>query len=299
MANYSKKAKVTQLINAKKILSGNASNTDSWFGTSYTINLYRGCTHGCIYCDSRSKCYQIKNFDNIEVKQNAIELLHKELRSKKKRGTIGFGSMNDCYMPLEKEYKLTRKALELALHHRFPVHIITKGTLVTRDIDILKQISKIYAAVSVTITAANDRLGKTIEPNAPLSSERFAVIKQLNDAGIYSGITLMPVLPFITDAPGNIEQIVAKAKKSGAKYITAGFGMTLREGNREYYYKQLDLHYPELRQKYITTFGERYNCYNQNYKQLHHLFKQLCKSAGIATKMNFYSPEQDSQASLF
>jgi len=290
---------MTQLVKAKKILGGSASKTDPWFGTSYTINLYRGCTHGCIYCDSRSTCYQIKDFDNIEVKQNAIDLLHKELRSKKERATIGFGSMNDCYMPLEKKYKLTRQALEIALLHRFPVHIITKGTLVTRDIDLLQQISKVYAAVSLTITTADDTLAQHIEPQAPSSSERFNTIKQLSDAGIYCGITLMPVIPFITDTTSNIEQLVTNAQEAGAKYIIPGFGMTLREGNREYFYNQLDHKFPGLKQKYIQSFDQQYSCFNDKTKQLNKHFKQLCKAINMPVKLQFYTPQTSTQGSLF
>jgi DNA repair photolyase len=290
---------VTRYITAKTILSGSASKVDPWFGTAYTINLYKGCSHGCIYCDSRSKCYQIDDFDNIQVKQNAIELLNNELRAKKKRGTIGFGSMNDCYMPLEDRLLLTRKALELVHHYRFPVHIITKGTLVTRDINLLLKISQIYAAVSITITAASDTLSNQIEPHAPLSSERFQTIRTLADAGIYCGITLMPVIPFITDSKENIKQLVNMAKVSRAKYIVAAFGMTLREGNREYFYRQLEQRFPGVKQVYIKQFGDQYNCATSHTKNLHAYFLKLCQQAGIATRMNFYAPPHQIQGVLF
>jgi DNA repair photolyase len=290
---------VTRFISARKILRGSASKADPWFGTSYTINLYRGCSHGCIYCDSRSKCYQIDDFDNIQIKQNAIDLLHQELRSKKARGTIGFGSMNDCYMPLEATHQLSRRALEIVRLHRFPVHIITKGTLVTRDIDLLQDISKIYAAVSITITTTSDQLGQKIEPNAPLVSQRFAALQQLAEAGIYCGITLMPVIPFITDTEENIRQIVTKARQAGAKYIIGGFGMTLREGNREYFYKQLDRRFPGLKERFIQTFGDQYNCYTNRFKQLHNYFNSICRENDIATKMRFYKARIEKQGSLF
>ncbi|MCG8581855.1 MAG: radical SAM protein [Bacteroidales bacterium] len=290
---------MTRLISAKTILGSSASKVDPWFGTSYTINLYRGCSHGCIYCDSRSKCYQIDNFEDIQVKQNSIELLHKELRSKKVRATIGFGSMNDCYMPIEEQLQLTRQALEIVNIHRFPIHIITKGTLVIRDIDLLKKISEVYAAVSVTITTADDKLSKVIEPNAPLSSERFDVIKTLSDNGINSGVTLMPVLPFINDTRENIEQLIHKAKEAGASYIIAGMGLTLREGNREYFYKQLDKRFPGLKEKYIKAFGDKYNCYTSQTNSLYNYFKQECRNLNLATKPGFYSPPVNRQTSLF
>ncbi|MBR8535252.1 radical SAM protein [Carboxylicivirga sediminis] len=290
---------MTRLINVKTILNGSATKVDPWFGTSYTINLYRGCSHGCIYCDSRSKCYQIDDFDNIQVKQNAIELLNKELRAKKKRGTIGFGSMNDCYMPIEKQLNLTRQALDLAVYYRFPVHIITKGTLVLRDIDLLKAIAKVYAAVSITITTANDALASSIEPNAPLPSERFETIKTLSDAGIYCGITLMPVLPFITDSFENTEQLIVKARQAGAQYIIGGFGLTLRDGNREYYYQQLDRHFPGLKDQYMKQFGDRYNCFTEQTNKAYKHFKMVCKENLMATKMQFYQPPQSMQGTLF
>ncbi|HEY4788958.1 MAG TPA: radical SAM protein, partial [Bacteroidales bacterium] len=195
---------MARFIEAKTILAHVKQGPDNIFGLKYNMNLYRGCQHGCIYCDSRSKCYQLGELSDIRIKENALLLLEKELKSKRERGTIGFGSMNDSYMPIEKTEELTRKTLQLALRYRFPIHIITKSNLVVRDIDILKEISKIYAAISFTITTADDRLSKLIEPNAPVSSLRFDAIRTLSEAGIYTGITLMPVLPFITDEQDNL-----------------------------------------------------------------------------------------------
>lgn len=289
---------MSELIQAKTIL-GTLKDVDPWFGTRYSVNLYRGCSHGCIYCDSRSLCYQIKDFDTIQIKGNAIDLLHKELRSKKRRATIGFGSMNDCYMPLEKDKQLTRRALEIVKHHNFPVHIITKGTLVTRDIDLLKQIGKVYSAVSITITCADDELGKQIEPHAPTTSERLLALKQLREAGIYAGITLMPILPFINDTVQNITKLVELAAHNQAAYIIASMGMTIREGQREYFYTQLDKKFSGLKQKYITTFGDKYNCPATNARLLWETFKQLCNHYRIPNHMKFYQAEKDSQMSLF
>nr|WP_319397939.1 radical SAM protein [uncultured Carboxylicivirga sp.] len=289
---------MSEIIRAKTIL-GTVKQPDSWFGNSYNLNLYRGCSHACIYCDSRSSCYQIQNFDTIQIKGNALELLHKELRSKRKRGTISFGSMNDCYMPLEAKQQLTRKALEIVAHHKFPVHIITKGTLVTRDIDLLKEISKVYAAVSITITTADDDLAKRIEPHAPSSSERFNALKQLREAGIYAGITLMPILPFINDTVENIAQLVETAAKSKASYIIASMGMTIREGQREYFYAKLDQEFPGLKEKYIATFGDQYGCGSPNGKELQKALQEACRKYNIPTQMQFYHPERDSQMTLF
>lgn len=290
---------MTRFIQAKTILSPVKKGSDTLFGLRYNMNLYRGCQHGCIYCDSRSKCYGIDNFTDIQVKENSLELLEKELRSKRERGTIGFGSMNDPYMPIEKEMMLTRKALQVIARYRYPVHLITKSNLVCRDIDVLKDISKVYAAVSVTITTTNDVMSKQIEPGAPLSSQRFETIRSLSLAGIYCGILLMPVLPYITDAPDNIEQMVLMAKEAGAKYIVAMMGMTLREGQREYYFEQLDKKFPGLKENYMVRYGYDYSCYAPDYLKLEALFQDTCKKTGIPLKMEFYEPQKPVQQTLF
>jgi len=193
-------------IQAKTLLS-HVKQPDTWFGLKYNMNLYRGCQHRCIYCDSRSLRYGIDHFDSdILVKANAIELLRKELASKRVKGTIGAGSMNDPYMPLEKRLNLTGRALDVIAEFRFPVHILTKSDLVLRDIDALAEISRVFATVSFTITAANDALGKQVEPGAPPVSARFKAIERLSARGINAGIILMPVLPFIEDNAENIHR---------------------------------------------------------------------------------------------
>ncbi|MCL1821924.1 MAG: radical SAM protein [Prolixibacteraceae bacterium] len=264
------------------------------------MNLYRGCQHGCIYCDTRSKCYGINDISVIYVKQNALELLRGELASKRKnKATIGTGSMNDPYMPVEKELELTRKALRIIGDNKFPVHIITKSNLVARDIDILQDISQTYAAVSFTITSADDMLSQKTEPLAPPPSERFVAMEKLTERGIYTGVTLMPILPFINDNTGNIENIVRKAKDAGASYIISMFGVTLRKGSREYFYKALDGKFPGIREKYQSRFGERYECYSPNYKLLENTFQELTTKLGIDIKMKFYEPKTYIQQSLF
>ena len=193
-----------QYIEAKSILS-KLRQKDTYFGITYNMNLYRGCQHGCIYCDTRSECYGVGDISRISVKKNALELLAKELASKRKnKATVGTGSMNDPYMPLEKELGITRRALEEIARARFPVHIITKSDLVMRDLDILKEISKTYAAVSLTITTGSDELSRKIEPGAPVSSDRFKALEYLAKNGIYAGVTLMTHLPFINDTQENI-----------------------------------------------------------------------------------------------
>ena len=264
------------------------------------MNLYRGCQHACIYCDTRSECYGIHDISTIAVKKNALDLLAKELPSKRRnKATIGTGSMNDPYMPLEKEIQLTRRALQIIASEKFPVHVITKSNLVARDADILQDISKAYAAVSFTITTADDSLAQKIEPNAPKTSERFKAMELLASKGIYTGITLMPLLPFINDRKENIEAIVKQAAASGASYIIPLFGVTLRKGSREYFYKALYQSFPGMKEKYQSRYGEQYECYSPNYSTLNNTFKEQCIKLGIQSRMQFYQPVVYKQPSLF
>ena len=288
-----------QYIETKSILS-KLRTEDTWFGIAYNMNLYRGCQHACIYCDTRSECYGINDISNISVKKNALNLLVRELRAKRKnRATIGTGSMNDPYMPIEKELQQTRKALQIIANEKFPVHVITKSNVVERDADVLQDISKVYAAVSFTITTADDSLSQKIEPHAPPSSERFKAMKLLAEKGIYTGVTLMPVLPFINDTIENITAIVQQAKDSGASYILPAFGLTLRKGSREYFYRALDVSFPGIREKYQSRFGERYECYSPNYKILTDTFREQCDKMGIENRMRFYRPKVHQQRSIF
>jgi len=286
-------------ITAKTILSS-AMQPDPWFGIKYTMNLYRGCQHQCIYCDSRSECYQIENFADILVKVNAIDLLRQALPRKRVIGTIGTGSMNDPYQPLEATRNLTGQALRLIADNRFPVHVITKSDLVLRDLDTLREISQVYAAVSFTITTADDALGKMIEPGAPLVSKRFAAMKTFAENGILTGVTMMPILPFIEDTEENIRAIVTQAQANGAHYIIAAFGMTLRDRQRAYYYDKLDKLLPGLSEKYRTRFGERYSAPANNTKPLEKIFRDECNHFGIATRMPQFTPlPRSAQPALF
>lgn len=286
-------------ITAKRMLSHVKKGSDTWFGIRYQMNLYRGCQHGCIYCDSRSICYQIQDFTNIEVKENALMLLDRELDAKRQRGTVGTGSMNDPYMPIEEEIQLTRGALELIWKYRFPVHILTKSDLVLRDLDLLKKINQVYGAVSFTITTCDDDLAAVIEPGAPSPTARLEAMKRLSDAGIYTGVLLMPVLPFITDTVENIERIVHAGNKNGASYILPSMGMTLREGSREYYYEQLDQNFPGLKAQYMKQYGQSYGCYPQNYKLLYNRFNKACKKVDMPMKMRFYEEKKEEQMDMF
>ncbi|MGL4393069.1 MAG: radical SAM protein [Fusobacteriaceae bacterium] len=274
-----------KFISAKSILSPYTEESP-WFGGNYNMNLYKGCSHGCIYCDSRSECYQIENFDEVRAKENSIKILEQELKTKRKKGVIGMGAMSDPYNPLEENYKLTRSALELIDKYKFGIGITTKSSLVTRDIDILKRISSHSPVlIQLTVTSANDLLCKKIETNVSPSSERFSAIKKLSDAGIFCGILLMPVLPFIEDSPNNVLNIIKLAKINGAKYIYARFGVTLRLNQRDWFYKKLDENFPGIKEKYIAKYGTAYECTSPYAGELFKMFQDECKKSGILYRM--------------
>lgn len=293
-----------EFIPAKTILSG-YSDGSFWFGVNYNMNIYRGCCHGCIYCDSRSDCYGVLDFDTVKAKENALAVIERDLKSKRKTGVVGTGAMSDPYNPLEKEYKLTRGALELINRYRFGISIATKSDLVTRDIGILKEISKHSPAlVKITVTTADDELCKKLEPNAALSSERFAAVKKLTDAGLFAGILLMPVLPFIEDTPENTRDIVKLAKRSGAKFIYPAFGVTLRQNQRVWFYDKLDELFPGMKEQYKRQFGDSYECRSPDSEELRRIFKSECDSAGILYKMEdiiraYKKGYEDDQFALF
>ena len=283
-----------------KTLVSRVSGIDSVFGLDYGLNLYRGCQHRCIYCDSRSLCYGIENFDGeVLVKVNAIELLRDELSRKRKVGVIGTGSMNDPYMPLEEQTTLTRRALGTIATFGFGVHVITKSDLVLRDIDILQKISRVFAAVSLTITAADDALSKVIEPGAPPSSARFRAMKRLSEAGIETRLALMPTLPFIEDSWENISSIVEQAHACGVKVVIPWFGMSMRDRQRDYFYARLDESFPGLRRRYESTYGESYACPSPVSKDLYRRTHQLCATLGIATQVRPLLAPTATELSLF
>ena len=286
-------------ITAKSILQ-DVKQPDPWFGLRYNMNLYRGCQHGCIYCDSRSQCYKIDNFDSeIVIKENAIPLLKKEIAKKKIKGPIGLGSMNDPYMPVEMEFELTRQALEVIAAHRFPVHVLTKSDLIVRDLELYKKINFVYAAVSFTITTADDNLAKKIEPAAPLPSARFQAMQKFASNGVMTGITLMPLLPYIQDNVDNIVDIIKAAKDNGATYIIPAFGVTLRDRQRDYFYQKLDKEFPGLKERYIKKFKNNYFCLPEKSRMLDMIFREQCYKYGIETKIKQFTPGEPEQLALF
>lgn len=280
-------------IESKVLLSKN-KKPSSWFGTSYLFNIYRGCEHGCIYCDSRSLCYKVDNFDELIVKKNAVELLHKELKSKRKKGCLGTGAMTDPYTLSEKKFSLTRGCLEVIAEYNYPIHLTTKSNLILRDLDILQEINKIYASVAITITTTDDNLAKKIEPHAPSSTDRFKALGILSTLGICTSITMMPILPFIEDTEKNIISIVEKADYYGVKHIVPWIGMSLRDRQRDYFYENLDKNFPGIKEKYEKRFGDRYKCSGRNITKLDYALKNTCSKYGIYLKMPYYENKSSS-----
>lgn len=249
------------------------------------MNLYRGCTHGCIYCDSRSKCYQINHpFEDIEVKQNAPELLEKALRSKRKKCMIGTGAMCDPYMHCEEELRLTRRCLELIDRYGYGLAIQTKSDRILRDLDLLKSINEqSKCVVQMTLTTYDEALCKILEPNVCTTARRLEVLEIMRDNGIPTVVWMTPILPFINDTRENIEGLLdycVRAEVYGI--ITFGsMGVTLREGDREYFYAALDKHFPGMRQKYHQKYGYAYEVPSDRNGELMELLRKRCRKAGI------------------
>lgn len=273
-----------EYIKAKTIMQ-KASHGEKWFGIDYNMNLYKGCSHKCIYCDSRSSCYNIDDFDIVRAKANEIEILNQELKTKRKKGVIGIGAMSDTYNPLEKQYKITRKALELISYYSFGISIETKSNLITRDIDLLKKINSTADVIlKLTITTADDSLSKIIEPSVCTSSERLQAMKQLADSGLFVGTLLTPIIPFITDSEKNIRNVIKLSAENGAKFVFSMGGVTLRGNQKDYFFNQLDKSFPGMKEKYIKNFGNSYFCYSLN-KNLKNVFEEECSKYGLFYKM--------------
>lgn len=290
-------------IEAKSILQ-NVKYGDSWFGIQYNMNLYKGCSHGCIYCDSRSQCYQIENFDMVRGKKEAIAILKQELLSKRKKGVIGIGAMSDTYNPFESKEQLTKQALEVIARQGFGVSIETKSDLIVRDIEIFKAIQKQADVIlKFTITTAEDRLCKKIEPQVCPTSKRLEAMRKLANEGLFVGTLLSPILPFITDSEANIREIIRLSYEHGAKFVFSMGGVTLRENQRAYYYEQLDKLFPGLKQRYIQTYGNQYFCAPVNHN-IRKIFQETCKQYGLLYKMKdiikaYQKKEEEKQISLF
>ena len=274
------------------------------------INLYRGCTHGCIYCDSRSRCYHIDHaFEDVEVKQNAVELLEDALRRRRAPCMVGTGSMTDPYLPLEAELRLTRRAMEVVERYGCGFTVITKSDLILRDLDLLSRIQQnAKCVVQMTLTTADETLCRKLEPNVCTTARRCEVLRELQKAGIPTVVWLSPILPFINDTEENISTLLDRCEEAGVWGILCfGMGLTLREGNREYFYQQLDRHFPGLKKRYIDTYGNQYVIDSPNSKQLLQLLRQKCRQHGIIQDnqqlftylSTFTNKQADRQQSLF
>ncbi len=273
-----------------------------------TMNIYRGCTHGCIYCDSRSEVYgKTYDFETIEIKENALSLIEQELKKKRRVGMISTGAMTDPYIPLEGKVENMRKSLEIIEKHGFGAAILTKSNLVLRDIDIIQRINqKSKCVVQMTLTTFDENLCKILEPCVCTTKKRYEALKELQKAKIPTIAWITPILPYINDTEENMLGILNYCKDAGVKgIITFGVGMTLRYGNREYFYKKLDEHFPGLKQKYMRSFGASYEIGSPNSRKLQKLAKSFCKEHNILYgEKEVFSylwdfPEKEEQLSLF
>ena len=269
-------------VDAKGILT----NSNGRFG----MNIYRGCSHGCIYCDSRSRCYQFTHpFEDIEVKQNAPELLEKALRSKRKKCMIGTGAMSDPYMHIEEELRLTRKCLKIILQYGFGLAIQTKSDRILQDIDLLDEINRsAKCVVQMTLTTYDDDLCSILEPNVCNTKRRIEVLEEMQKRGIPTVVWITPILPYINDTAENITAILNECVRVGVKgIIDFGMGLTLREGDREYYYAALDRSFPGMKERYIKRYGNAYELQSPRAGELKKIFQKICRENGILS-----SPEE-------
>ena len=266
-------------VDAKGILTGNSGY--------YGMNVYRGCTHGCIYCDSRSSCYQFTHlFEDVEVKQNAPELLEKELKSKRRKCMIGTGSMSDPYMHCEEKLFLTRKCLEIILKYGFGAAVLTKFDRILRDIDLLDEINRsAKCVVQMTLTTYDDNLCRIVEPNVCNTKRRIQVLEEMRERGIPTVVWLTPILPFLNDTEENIAAILEECVRVGVKGIVCyNMGLTLRDGDREYYYAALDKYFPGMKEKYRKRFGNAYELPSPNAGNLMKLLYGICSKNEILSK---------------
>lgn len=248
------------------------------------MNIYRGCTHGCIYCDSRSLCYQMQHdFEDVEIKSNAPELLEDTLRRRRYKCMIGTGAMSDPYSHIEKQTGNMRKCLEIIEKYGFGVTVLTKSALILRDIDILKRINdKTKCVVQMTMTTFDEELCRIVEPDVATTHERFKTLEAMRDSGIPTVVWLCPILPFINDSEENLRGILDYCVSAQVKgIVNFGMGLTLRDGNREYFYQKLDEHFPQLKERYIRIYGNSYELNSSNGAALTKMFREICEEHGI------------------
>lgn len=287
-------------VNAKSILTANNGQNG--------MNVYRGCSHGCIYCDSRSLCYHFDHpFEDIEVKQNAPELLEQALRSKRKRCMIGTGAMSDPYMHCEQQLRLTRRCLEVIRKYGFGATLLTKSDRVLEDLELLDEINRrAKAVVQMTLTTWDESLSRILEPGVCTTQRRVEVLETMQGRGIPTMVWLTPILPWINDSEENILPILEACAAAGVKGIVCfDMGLTLREGNREYYYAALDRYFPGLKQRYIRRYGNAYELPSPRAPELMRLFRDFCREHGMLYRPEdcfaylAELPQRETQMSLF
>lgn len=269
---------------AKRLLTPTSYSEEEFYAADYNLNLYRGCNHGCIYCDTRSECYRIDRFDTVRVKKDCIPMLESELRQKKKPGIVSMGAASDPYNAPEEELQITRQALLLLRRYNFGVGIPTKGSLIARDADVLAKMGRAAPVrVSFSITTVDDDLAALIEPGAPSSTKRFQAMGTLAQAGVFTGTWINPMLPFLTDSRENLRAVIAQTADSGGRFAVCHFGMTLRTGNREYFYATLDAQprFRGIKERYADAFGLSYYCSAQSAETLYALFQEECERHGL------------------
>ncbi len=274
-----------QTIPAKTIVTP-VKNSAGWFGARYNMNLYRGCCHGCIYCDSRSACYCDDDFDTVRAKQDALRIVRDALRRKVRTGVVSTGAMSDPYNSFERSTALTRHALELLAAYGFGAAIATKSDLICRDIDVLREVSAGAPVLcKLTITTTDDALARALEPHAPPPSARLDALARLHDAGLHTCVLLMPVLPWLTDDADSVRTLVHRVRETGTVCIYPALGLTMRDRQRAYFYQALDRAFPGLKQRYIARYGTRYECSVPHARALWSTFTAACDETGVFYQM--------------
>ena len=273
----------------KRLLTPTHMDEQYFFRGDYTLNLYRGCNHGCVYCDSRSVCYHMDYFAHVRVKKDCLPALERELRGKKRAGVVTMGAASDAYNHLETTLGVTRGALLLLRRYGFGVFIPTKSALIARDADVLGEMAaRGYTCVAFSITTGDDALATALEPGAPTPQQRFSAMRALSLAGVYTGTWLNPMLPWLTDTPENITDVLTRTAEAGGRFAVCHFGVTLREGDREYFYHALDTNplFTGIKQRYCDTFGLQYMCVSPQAQMLAAHFERECERLHLAYRFS-------------
>ena len=276
-----------EYIDAKKIVMNTGHLNWDYLAHEYVMNIYRGCSHGCIYCYARSNYYEkTDNFNCVRVKKDALQIIRDDLRRKVKTGVVMVGSASDSYCPEERELKLTRNTLELINAFDFGMSVITKSSLVTRDTDIMLDIKE-HSPVSInfTITCSDDEACRKIEPFATPTSGRFKAIEHLAKNGITTGVLMDPVIPYITDTEENVREMVKKAKYYGAEYIYISTQVTMADVQRDYFFQEAEKNYPGISEKYKEKYKNYYYCRSPRGRKLWNAFVETCEKEGINYNM--------------